>query len=117
MTVTGYLNTEVLTMILSGFLDIDIWSTLVLSAFLLSDNLAIHTNSDIVSATARRKAHMYNTMPHSPHWFQVHEQKPFEILKQQLEARRNNVTSLAHHDPSVRRRAFADNLYQDEVKA
>ena len=60
---------------------------------------------------------MYNIMPHSSHWFQVHEQKPFEILKQQLEASRNNVTSLAHHDPSVRRLAFADNLYHAEVKA
>ena len=60
---------------------------------------------------------MYNTMPHSPHWFQVHEQKPFEILKQQLEASRSNVTSLAHHDPSVRRLAFAGNLYHAEVKA
>ena len=56
-------------------------------------------------------------MPHSSHWFQVHEQKPFEILKQQLEARRSNVTSLAHHDASVRRRAFAGNLYNAEVKA
>ena len=53
MTVAGYLNVEVFTMILSEFLGIDIWSTLVLSAFLLSDNLAIHTNSDIVSAAAR----------------------------------------------------------------
>ena len=40
-----------------------------------------------------------------------------QFLKQQLEARRNNVTSLAHHDPSVRRLAFADNLYHAEVKA
>ena len=60
---------------------------------------------------------MYNIMPHSSHWFQVHDQKPFAILKQQLEARRNNVTSLAHHDPSVRRLAFADNLYHAEIKA
>ena len=60
---------------------------------------------------------MYNVMPHSSHWFQVHEQKPFEILTQQLEARRNNVTSLAHHDPSVRRLAFAVNIYHAEIKA
>ena len=33
VTDTGYLNTAVLTMILSEFLDIVIWSTLVLSAF------------------------------------------------------------------------------------
>ena len=53
VTVTGYLNVEVFTMVLSDFLDIDIWSTLVVSAFLLSDNLAIHTNRDIVSAAVR----------------------------------------------------------------
>ena len=33
MTVAGYLNVEVFTMVLSDFLGIDIWSTLVLSAF------------------------------------------------------------------------------------
>ena len=53
VTVTGYLNTDVLTMILS-----DIFFFLYLvhpggECFLLSDNLAIHTNSDIVSAAAR----------------------------------------------------------------
>ena len=40
-----------------------------------------------------------------------------QFLKQQLEASRNNVTSLVHEDPSVRRLAFADNLYQAEEKA
>ena len=53
MTVTGYLNFEVFTMVLSDFLDI--WNLVHPGGecFLLSDNLAIHTNSDIVSAAAR----------------------------------------------------------------
>ena len=53
MTVAGYLNVEVFTMILSEFLDI--WNLVHpgVECFLLSDNLAIHTNSDIVSAAAR----------------------------------------------------------------
>ena len=53
VTDAGYLNTEVFTMILSEFLDI--WNLVHpgVECFLLSDNLAIHTNSDIVSAAAR----------------------------------------------------------------
>ena len=53
VTVTGYLNVEVFTMVLSDFLDI--WNLVHpgVECFLLSDNLAIHTNSDIVSAAAR----------------------------------------------------------------
>ena len=60
---------------------------------------------------------MLNIMPHSSHWFQVHDNKPFAILKKLLQASRNNATSLAHHDPSVRRQAFADNLDKAEKKA
>ena len=89
----------------------------MLNDFCCLDNLSIHTNSDIAKASASRKAYMLNIMPHSSHWFQVHNKKPFAILKKLLQASRNNVTSLAHHDPSVRRQAFADNLDKAEKKA
>ena len=46
---------------------------------------AIHKNRDMVDGAASRKACMFNIIPHSSHWFQVHDKQVFVILKQELE--------------------------------
>ena len=65
---------------------VDVWNVVHprgLSAFLVCDNMTIHTNKDIVNAAARMRAYMYNMIPHSSHRLQVHDQEPFAILKQE----------------------------------
>ena len=60
---------------------------------------------------------MHNAVPHSSRWFQVHDQEPFEILSQKLEASQNSATSLAHLSNGDRRPDIADNMIQAEVDA
>ena len=46
-----------------------------------TDNLRIHTNNSIVKTARRHGVHMFNIMPGTSHWFQVHDQLPFEKKK------------------------------------
>ena len=52
-----------------------------LHCFLISDNLSIHRADDIVRIAARHGVHLLNIMAGTSHWFQVHDQLPFENLK------------------------------------
>jgi len=51
-----------------------------LHCFLISDNLSIHCNSDIIKTISMHGVHMLNIMPGTSHWFQVHDQLPFANL-------------------------------------
>jgi len=78
---TGYLTKELFKRVMDEFTEW--WTTTQpgLHCFLISDNLRIHTNSKIVKDAKSHGIHMYNIMPGSSHWFQVHDQKPFGSLK------------------------------------
>ena len=52
----------------------------VFTVFLISDNLSIHRNSTITETAFKQGVHMFNIMPGTSHWFQVHDQLPFANL-------------------------------------
>ena len=52
--------------------------------FMTSDNLPIHKNKAIVEFAEGMGIHMYNIMPGTSHWFQVHDQQPFGALKKKM---------------------------------
>ena len=81
---TGFLTTELFEVIMNAF--IYWWTTTRPSTacILISDNLAIHKNKAIVEKAERSGIYMFNIMPGSSHWFQVHDQLPFAILKKKM---------------------------------
>jgi len=78
---SGYLTIELFSIIMDAF--INWWTTTRpgVACLLISDNLAIHKNSAIVKKAESNGIYMLNIMPGSSHWFQVHDQLPFAILK------------------------------------
>ena len=88
---TGYLTTELFKRVMDEFTT---WWTTInpdLHCFLVSDNLHIHKNKTIVKDAKDNGIHMYNIMPGSSHWFQVHDQKPFGFLKKKIEGKKISV--------------------------
>ena len=78
---TGYLTKDLFERVMEEF---TIWwrrRQPGLDCYLISDNLRIHTSKKIVDTAESNGIHMYNIMPGSSHWFQVHDQKPFGSLK------------------------------------
>jgi len=77
----GFLTAELFKIIMEEF--IKWWRRFHpgLHCFLISDNLSIHSDNDIVKTAARHYVHMHNIMPGTSHWFQVHDQLPFANLK------------------------------------
>ena len=81
---SGYLTIEVFEIIMDAFI---YWWTSIrpgVACLLISDNLAFHKNSAIVAKTESNGIYVLNIMPGSSHWFQVHDQKPFAILKKKM---------------------------------
>ncbi len=81
----GYLTAEHFDYIMDDFAKW--WNTTRpgLECFLISDNLRIHTNSDLVTEAGTKGITMINIMAQSSHWFQVHDQQPFGGLKKKNE--------------------------------
>jgi len=82
---TGYLTIDLFKYIMEEFAK---WWTTThpgLHCFMISDNLRVHVNEQIVATALRSGIHMLNIMPGSSHWFQVHDQLPFAILKNSME--------------------------------
>ena len=52
-----------------------------LDCFLLCDNLRIHVNKNVCDMAESKGVHIKTIMPGSSHWFQVHDQLPFGMLK------------------------------------
>ena len=59
---------------------------------------------------------MHNIKNHLSHWLQVHDKKPFEILKHKVEAGQNRAGSLARLHPNTCRLSFAHNSFEAEAK-
>ena len=78
---TGYINIALFDYIIEVF---TAWWKVThgdLECLLISDNLAIHKHKSIVDKAEGNGIHMLNIMAGSSHWFQVHDQLPFAILK------------------------------------
>ena len=79
---TGYISIELFDRIMDAF--IFWWTTTYpgVDCLLICDNLAIHKNKAIVDKIKRMGIHSLPIMPGSYHWFQVHDQEPFAVLKE-----------------------------------
>ena len=85
----GYLTIDLFAYIMNEFAK---WWTTTrpgLDCYLISDNLRVHKNDMIVASALKSGIHMLNIMPGSSHWFQVHDQYPFAILKNSIQAKKN----------------------------
>ena len=81
---TGYLSKELFKEVTESFI---FWWTSTrpgLECVLLSDNLPIHRNKEVVAMAESNGIHMLNIMTGSSHRLQVHDQLPLATLKKFL---------------------------------
>ena len=114
---TGYVSTELFTCIMDDFTN---WWTTTnpgVDCLLISDNLAIHKNKAIVAKAEDRGIHMLNIIPGSSHWFQVHDQQPFAVLKKKLISSFYDIFSGNTVDPEAMMELRLAKLYEAEREA
>ena len=85
-----------------------------LHCFLICDNLSIHRNDTIVKTAMLSGIHMIYIMPGSSHWFQVHDQKPFGILKKKMTDIRDQKMPLIPLQPDTRKVLQTGIFYEAE---
>ena len=56
--------------------------------FFICDILTVHRDYDIIEMARNKGIHVINIIPGSLHWFQVHDQEPFAILKNQFQMKK-----------------------------
>ena len=111
---TGYLTLELFEYIMEEFTK---WWTATrpgLQCFMVSDNLRIHTNDTIVRNARTKGIHMFNIMPGSSHWFQVHDQIPFASLKKKMSEFKNEILNCVTLEPKERTKLFHAIFYKSE---
>ena len=111
---SGYISTDLFRCIMEEF---TIWWTSThagLDCYLISDNLAIHRNKDIVATAESNGIHLLNIMPGSSHWFQVHDQLPFAILKKKIMVEKNRCFASFFLPREVVRTTLMSDFYEAE---
>jgi len=114
---TGFISNELFSVIMDEFTE---WWTTThsgLECYLISDNLSIHRNEEIVKKAESKGIHMLNIMPGSSHWFQVHDQLPFAILKKELMVQKNKFFGSFVLPREVIRTILVSNFYHAEACA
>ncbi len=84
---------------------------------MISDNLRIHCNKRIVATAMSKGIHMLNIMPGSSHWFQVHDQQPFGLLKKKMAEKKSEFSGCFSPVPKVRRQQLMCMFYEAEACA
>ncbi len=113
----GYLTTAHFRYIMDQFIE---WWTSTrsgLECFLISDNLRIHTNKDIVMKAREKGIHMFNIMPGTSHWFQVHDQQPFGGLKKKMSQKKFELLTSTDIPREDRRDLLKQIFYEAESEA
>ena len=85
----GYLNKTLFEYIVIEFAKWRQVTRFDLDCFMISDNLPVHKKKDIIELAEGMDIHIYNIMPGSSHWFQVHDQQPFGALKKKMSQKKN----------------------------
>jgi len=114
---TGYLTLELFAYIMNEFTN---WWTTTrpgLDCFLISDNLRAHRNDDVVKCAETNGIHMYNIMAGSSHWFQVHDQLPFALLKKMMIVKKNQFLRSIPATPEARKIKLLCMFYEAEAIA
>ena len=84
----GFLTNHLFKIIMEDFTK---WWTTThpgLHCFMISDNLSVHRNEQIVKTAEMHGVHMLNIMPGTCHWLQIHDQLPFANLKNEMKRKR-----------------------------
>ena len=113
----GYLNKTLFEYVIIQFA---IWWHTTrpgLDCFMISDNLPVHTNSKIVKFAERLGIHMYNIMPGTSHWFQVHDQQPFGALKKRRVEKNYELWTSTAAPPDDTKDLLMCLFYQAEMHA
>jgi len=66
-----------------------------LHRFMISDNLSVHRNEQMVKTAEMHGVHVLNIMPGTCHWFQVHDQLSFANLKKRNEEKKKNCLAFS----------------------
>ena len=111
---TGYLNLQTFSELMDRFYS---WWASVSGGkdcYLLSDNLGCHCNEAVVERETKRRAFLWNIMPGSSYWFQVHDNSPFGALKKNLRHQCDEISFRPTDSPSIRRQLVAGCFYRAE---
>ena len=114
---TGRLTIELFRYVMDNF--ISLWTTPLpgLDCFLICDNLSVHKDCDIIKDTLSKGIHLINIMPGSSHWFQVHDQEPFAILKKSVSDEKKKNSPPVSLQPKERQTISMAEFYEVEAKA
>ena len=88
-----------------------------LDCFMISDNLPVHRNKDLVKLAESMGIHMHNIMPGSSHWFQVHDQQPFGGLKKRMSQKKFDLWTSTVPPPEDEKDLLMCLFYQAESEA
>jgi len=113
----GYLTIELFRYIMEEFTK---WWTTTrpgLHCFLICDNLSAHKDHDIVQKAKSNGIHFINIMPGSSHWFQVHDQEPFGLLKKNMKDEKNKNPTPISAEPELRKTITLARFYKAEKDA
>lgn len=114
---TGFLTNPLFKIVMEHFSK---WWTTTrpgLHCFMLSDNLKIHRSVDIVRMARDKGIHLLNIMVGSSHWFQVHDQLPFAMLKKTMKDQKYQCVRSISLPPQERRDLLMCMFYEAETKA
>ena len=112
----GYITIELIKYIMDKFIE---WWTSTqpgLHCFLICDNLTVHKDYHLVSSARRHCIHFINIMPGSSHWFQLHDQQPFGLLKKNMAHEKFDVSVPLSLESEGRRTISMDMFYNVEVQ-
>lgn len=116
-TDTGYLTKEAFQYVMEEF---ERWWVSISGGkdcYLLSDNLGAHQNSEVVQSMTRRRIFLWNIMPGTSYWFQVHDNTPFGSLKKGLQNQIDSIAIRGSDSPHIRRQLVAGCFYKAEESA
>ena len=113
----GHLTIELFRYIMERF--INWWTTTRpgLDCFLVCDNLSVHRDYDIIEMARSNGIHFINIMPGSSHWFQVHDQQPFGILKKTFSEEMQTSSAPVAAESKVKQTVSMAQFYKAEEKA
>ena len=111
---TGYLDTALYKVILTEF---HAWWVSIhpnLDCYILSDQLKVHRDADILQYSLDNHMYLWSIMAGTSHWFQVHNQYPFGLLKKNLKTKVESLSWDPDHSAKYRNSLLAGCFYEAE---
>lgn len=96
---TGYITIPLFKRIMEHFANWWNRDHAGLECYLICDKLPIHVNDDVVASAKAKGIIIKTIMPGSSHWFQVHDQIPFGLLKKKMALKKNTFSKVLSLKP------------------